>query len=64
MVPEVVTKGTAQRELQELKRKIKQTSQNAAACDSELAALRAHQGVVGRELEERSRAIQQVRRVG
>ncbi|CAH3039798.1 unnamed protein product [Pocillopora meandrina] len=47
------TKGTFQKKLAEMKKKIKQTNQDANACDTDIQVLREKQMTVSRDLEEK-----------
>ncbi|KAM7433427.1 Coiled-coil domain-containing protein 40 [Porites harrisoni] len=54
------TKGTFQKKLAEMKKKIKQTNQDANACDTDIQVLREKQMSVSRELEEKQTTCQQL----
>ncbi|KAK3733202.1 hypothetical protein QZH41_019682 [Actinostola sp. cb2023] len=54
------TKGSLQKKLIEMKKKIKQTSSDANACDGEIQDLRENQMQVSRDLEEKQVTCQQL----
>merc|ERR1719346_835404 len=60
MNKKVVTKGTFQRQLVDLKKKIKTTIQDASQCDDNLRELRDHQSVLSSKLEEQQLNTQQL----
>ncbi|XP_076453125.1 coiled-coil domain-containing protein 40-like [Babylonia areolata] len=53
MKKKVLTKGTFERQMAELRKKIKTTIQDANECDTEIKQLRDHQGDLSRSLEEK-----------
>ncbi|KAJ7340194.1 Coiled-coil domain-containing protein 40 [Desmophyllum pertusum] len=54
------TKGTFQKKLAEMKKKIKQTNQDANACDTDIQVLREKQMSVSHDLEEKQTTCQQL----
>lgn len=56
----ILTKGTFQRQMNELKKKIKNTIQEANRCDEDLSELRQHQQVLAHQLEEKQLNVQQL----
>ncbi|XP_013409019.1 coiled-coil domain-containing protein 40 isoform X1 [Lingula anatina] len=60
MHKKVLTKGTFQRQLAELRKKIKQTVQDASGCDQEIRQLREHQQQLSQQLEDRQTNCQQL----
>uniref|UniRef100_H2XUM1 Coiled-coil domain-containing protein 40 n=1 Tax=Ciona intestinalis TaxID=7719 RepID=H2XUM1_CIOIN len=54
------TKGTFQKKLLEIKKKVKQTQKDAETCDTDIRQLRENQAEVGRNLEEKQIAVQQL----
>ena len=56
----VLTKGNFQRQMGELKRKIKQTIHDANSCDDEIHEFRDHQHELSSQLEERQLNVQQL----
>jgi len=54
------TKGSFQKKLAEMKKKIKQTNQDANACDTDIQVLREKQLSVSHELEEKQTTCQQL----
>ncbi|KAH9504072.1 Coiled-coil domain-containing protein 40 [Bulinus truncatus] len=60
MKNKIVTKGTFERQMGEMRKKIKQTIQEANSCDSELKELREHQQAVSEQLEQKQVNCQQL----
>lgn len=56
----VLTKGTFERQMTELRKKIKLTIQEANSCDGEIKDLRDHQQSLSSQLEDRQIAVQQL----
>ncbi|XP_059157116.1 coiled-coil domain-containing protein 40-like isoform X2 [Physella acuta] len=56
----VVTKGNFERQMMEMKKKIKQTIQEANDCDNEIKELRDHQLLISQQLEEKQVNCQQL----
>ncbi|XP_078491914.1 coiled-coil domain-containing protein 40 [Ciona intestinalis] len=54
------TKGTFQKKLLEIKKKVKQTQKDAETCDTDIRQLRENQAEVGRNLEEKQISVQQL----
>uniref|UniRef100_A0A0B7A0L2 Coiled-coil domain-containing protein 40 n=1 Tax=Arion vulgaris TaxID=1028688 RepID=A0A0B7A0L2_9EUPU len=63
MKKKTVTKGTFERQMGELRKKIKQTINEANACDSEIKSLREHQEALSDKLEEKQVSCQQLQGV-
>ncbi|XP_046379305.2 coiled-coil domain-containing protein 40-like isoform X2 [Haliotis rufescens] len=60
MKQKVVTKGTFERQMAEHRRKIKQTTNDASSCDSDIHELRDHQQELSGQLEEKQVNCQQL----
>ncbi|GFO16023.1 coiled-coil domain-containing protein 40 [Plakobranchus ocellatus] len=60
MKKKVVTKGTFERQMAELRKKIKQTIHEANACDGEIRELQEHQQGLSEQLEEKQVNCQQL----
>ncbi|CAL1527056.1 unnamed protein product [Lymnaea stagnalis] len=60
MKKKVVTKGIFERQMGEIRKKIKQTIQEANACDGEIQELRDHQQVMSEQLEQKQINCQQL----
>ncbi|KAK3091997.1 hypothetical protein FSP39_024328 [Pinctada imbricata] len=56
----VLTKGTFERQMGELRKKIKATINEAGSCDGEILDLRSHQGDLSSQLEQRQVNVQQL----
>jgi predicted nucleic acid-binding Zn-ribbon protein len=63
MKKKTMTKGTFERQMVEMKKKIKQTINEANACDSEIRTLREHQQTLSEQLEEKQVKCQQLQGV-
>ncbi|XP_077980301.1 coiled-coil domain-containing protein 40-like [Glandiceps talaboti] len=58
MNKKIETKGTFQKKLSEMKKKIKQTQQDAHSCDGDIGELRVHQQQLSQQLEEKQTTYQ------
>uniref|UniRef100_A0A2C9KE01 Coiled-coil domain-containing protein 40 n=1 Tax=Biomphalaria glabrata TaxID=6526 RepID=A0A2C9KE01_BIOGL len=56
----IVTKGTFERQMGEMRKKIKQTIQEANGCDTEMKELREHQQTISEQLEQKQVNCQQL----